>query len=158
MRDSFNNGTSSIRIWCWTITIFLLFFFVFEDDELLLGELQYAFLTFLVGKTSGGAGEEGCVCGMLTGWTVFIAGHSFAGFEQWKRLIVLMCSCEDAMITLAPFYYKFIGILPVFFFFFFKFFQLFFIYNWNKLLLIFFKILFPIAIFSYVLIAVTACL
>ena len=36
------------------------------DSDLLLGEIQYAYVVFLV-------------------------GHSFAGFEQWKKLISMLC-------------------------------------------------------------------
>ena len=41
-----------------------------NDYAMLLGEMQYAFVVFLV-------------------------GHSFAGFEQWKRLVVLLCQVRS---------------------------------------------------------------
>nr|WJH19490.1 Protein AAR2 homolog [Euglena gracilis] len=40
--------------------------------EELLGELQYAFLSFWVGQ-------------------------SYESFEQWKKLLLLLCSCDDAL-------------------------------------------------------------
>jgi len=42
------------------------------DYKLFLGELQFAFI-------------------------VFILGENLEGFEQWKRMIILICNCEDLM-------------------------------------------------------------
>lgn len=50
----------------------------------MLGEFQLAFLIFLVGQ-------------------------SFAGFEQWKRFIVLLCQCEAALAERLEFFFDFIG-------------------------------------------------
>ncbi len=38
----------------------------------LLGEIQFAFTTFLLGE-------------------------NFESFEQWKRLLVLLCNCQEAL-------------------------------------------------------------
>lgn len=43
-----------------------------SDADLLLGELQYAFATFLIGQ-------------------------DYDGFEQWKALVGLLCACDRAM-------------------------------------------------------------
>jgi len=50
----------------------------------ILGELQFAFITFLMGQ-------------------------SFDGFEQWKQLVALLCSCEEALGKLPDLYFNFIG-------------------------------------------------
>jgi hypothetical protein len=57
---------------------------LFVDPKQLLGELQLSFLVFLV-------------------------GFSFAGFEQWKRLVILLCQCESALLPQCEFFIAFIG-------------------------------------------------
>lgn len=44
------------------------------DSSMLLGELQYSFVTFLIGE-------------------------DFGGFDQWKNLVALLCNCEKAILT-----------------------------------------------------------
>eukprot|EP00040_Diaphanoeca_grandis_P025312 m.140002 g.140002 ORF g.140002 m.140002 type:complete len:323 (+) comp30096_c0_seq2:395-1363(+) len=52
----------------------------------LLGELQFSFVCFLV-------------------------GHVFDAFEQWKKLVALFCSCEDAITKYPKLFHDFIGVL-----------------------------------------------
>jgi A1 cistron-splicing factor AAR2 len=54
----------------------------------LLGELQYSFVVFLVGQ-------------------------SFAGFEQWRKLVILICSSRTAVLQRPGFYYEFVATLHV---------------------------------------------
>lgn len=58
------------------------------DVTRLLGELQYSFAVFLV-------------------------GHSFAGFEQWRKLLILICSSNRAVLRRPGFYYEFVATLHV---------------------------------------------
>lgn len=59
---------------------------MFLDDEMnILGELQIAFIYFFLGQ-------------------------DFTAFEQWKRLIELICSCTRAIPKYPQFYLAFIGI------------------------------------------------
>lgn len=44
----------------------------FPNPEDLLGELQFAFIAF-------------------------VFGDSLESFEQWKRILILICNCEDAL-------------------------------------------------------------
>lgn len=53
-----------------------------EKPEDLLGELQFAFVCFLM-------------------------GHLYEGFEHWKRLVHLLCSCSKALVDFEDFYMKF---------------------------------------------------
>lgn len=55
-----------------------------NDWDAILGELQYAFVLFVIGQ-------------------------SFEGFEQWKRLLSLVCTCPRAMTDHRPFYGNFIS-------------------------------------------------
>ncbi len=55
------------------------------DPNGVLGELQFAFICFLMGQ-------------------------SFDGFEQWKQLIAVLCSCEEAMQKYPDLFYNFLGI------------------------------------------------
>jgi len=52
----------------------------------LLGELQYSFITFLLGA-------------------------DFEGFEQWKGLVSLIASCDEAMLKMPDFYIEFINVV-----------------------------------------------
>lgn len=54
-----------------------------EKAEDLLGELQFAFVCFLM-------------------------GHVYEGFEHWKRLVHLLCSCQRALVDFEDFYLKFL--------------------------------------------------
>jgi A1 cistron-splicing factor AAR2 len=54
------------------------------DQALLLGELEYSF-----------------VC--------FVMGQEYEGFVQWKKLVNLMCSCEEALLTHPGLFHEFIG-------------------------------------------------
>ena len=56
------------------------------EPHALLGELQFAFICFLIGQT-------------------------LDGFEQWKRLVRLMCSCVDALQYHGALYEQFISVL-----------------------------------------------
>ena len=47
------------------------------DQSALLGELQFAFVTFLL-------------------------GHVYDAFEQWKQLVALLTKCDDALATRHP--------------------------------------------------------
>ena len=58
------------------------------DVTLLLGELQYSFV-------------------------VFLAGHAFAGFEQWRKLVILICSAQRAVLERPGFYYEAVATLHV---------------------------------------------
>ena len=54
----------------------------------MLGELQYAFITFVLGE-------------------------NFDSFEQWKSLLVLLCGCRRALIdpVLKDLFYRLIPVL-----------------------------------------------
>ena len=54
------------------------------DTTQLLGELQFSYLVFLVGQ-------------------------SFAGFEQWKRFVILLCQCETAIAKHPSLFENFVG-------------------------------------------------
>ena len=59
----------------------------YAEDELgILGELQFAFVCFLLGQV-------------------------FDAFEQWKQLVHLLCSCDEALATHATLYTQFISIM-----------------------------------------------
>jgi A1 cistron-splicing factor AAR2 len=55
-----------------------------EFDQL-LGELQFAFVTFIVGQV-------------------------FDGFEHWKKLVNVLCNCDEAMLQHPKLFLDFIGI------------------------------------------------
>ena len=44
-------------------------------------------------------------------FTCFLLGQVYDGFEQWKRLVHLLCSCEEAIRTNQDIYNQFISIL-----------------------------------------------
>ena len=53
----------------------------------LLGELQFAFVTFVLGE-------------------------NFESFEQWKSLLILLCGCREAMVTsYRDLYFKLVPVL-----------------------------------------------
>lgn len=52
----------------------------------LLGEVQFSFICFLIGQV-------------------------FDGFDQWKKLVNLICSCESALSNHTNFFMDFIGVL-----------------------------------------------
>lgn len=52
----------------------------------LLGEVQFSFICFLIGQV-------------------------FDGFDQWKKLVHLICSCESALSNHTNFFMDFIGVL-----------------------------------------------
>jgi A1 cistron-splicing factor AAR2 len=54
--------------------------------RLLLGEMQFAFVSFLM-------------------------GHLFDAFEQWKSILALLCSCEGALKTYPEFFLDYIDAL-----------------------------------------------
>ena len=56
------------------------------SDTMVLGEIQFAFVAFLVGQV-------------------------YEGFEQWKRLVALLCSCDDALAKHPDLYDQFITVL-----------------------------------------------
>ena len=56
------------------------------DSRSLLGELQSSFLLFLY-------------------------GHIYEGFEQWRRLLELFCSCDQALLTHSELFSQFISVL-----------------------------------------------
>lgn len=58
--------------------------FSFSDELSLLGELQFAFVSFLIGQ-------------------------SYDGFDQWKSLLNLFCSCEKAVQTRPTLFAEFVG-------------------------------------------------
>lgn len=55
------------------------------DPRPLLGELQFAFVCFLV-------------------------GHIFDAFDQWKRIFSLLCSCQEALKTYSVFFEEFLDV------------------------------------------------
>ena len=60
---------------------------VYSENPLnILGELQFAFVCFLIGQV-------------------------FDAFEQWKTLVHLLCSCEDALKSQPDLFLKFISVL-----------------------------------------------
>ena len=58
----------------------------FSDHNQLLAELQFSFVCFLVGMV-------------------------YEAFEQWKKLVHLICSCEEYVSENETFYHSFIGLL-----------------------------------------------
>jgi len=56
-----------------------------EGPNGLLGELQFAFVCFLMGE-------------------------SYDGFEQWKQLVAIFCSCDEAMHRYSDLFYNFIEV------------------------------------------------
>lgn len=36
-------------------------------------------------------------------------GQEYEGFEQWKKLVNLLCSCEEALLTRPRLFHEFIG-------------------------------------------------
>jgi len=58
----------------------------FEKDHQLLGELQYAFVTFLLGQV-------------------------YNSFEQWKSIVALLCNCEEALLSHPRLFLEFLGVL-----------------------------------------------
>ncbi|KMS93859.1 hypothetical protein BVRB_027210, partial [Beta vulgaris subsp. vulgaris] len=54
------------------------------DYDAVLGELQFAFIAFMLGQ-------------------------SYEGFVQWKKLVLILCSCEAAMWDQRLFFDKFVG-------------------------------------------------
>ena len=42
---------------------------------------------------------------------LFVYGHVFEGFEQWRRLVDLLCSCDQALATNSELYHQFISLL-----------------------------------------------
>lgn len=63
------------------------FFFCFSPSDI-IGELQFAFICFLIGL-------------------------SLESFEQWKQLVSLLCSCDAAVKRRASLYQEFIEALAV---------------------------------------------
>ncbi|CEM34092.1 unnamed protein product [Vitrella brassicaformis CCMP3155] len=57
-----------------------------NDDRGILGELQFAYIAFLLGQ-------------------------NFDGFEQWKALVTLLCNCEDSIRAHPDLYCDFIRVL-----------------------------------------------
>jgi len=60
----------------------------FTNENELLGELQYSFVCFLIGRT-------------------------LSGLEQWKRIVDLLCNCEEAIELHPDLYLKFIRVISV---------------------------------------------
>ncbi|KRZ11403.1 Protein AAR2 -like protein [Trichinella zimbabwensis] len=58
----------------------------YEEPKFLLGELQFAYICFLL-------------------------GHVYEAFEQWKRLIDMICNCDEALGEFDSFYSDFIMVL-----------------------------------------------
>lgn len=70
-----------------TYTLDTLLHTVFSDDwSALLAELQFAFVSFLMGQV-------------------------FEGFEHWKMLLHLLCSCDEALVRHTALYRELIGVL-----------------------------------------------
>lgn len=57
-----------------------------SGSEGLLGELQYAFVLFLLGQ-------------------------DYAGFEHWKALVVMCCGCQEAITKQTAFFVQFVQVL-----------------------------------------------
>jgi A1 cistron-splicing factor AAR2 len=58
----------------------------FRNLDMLLGELQFAFISFLLGE-------------------------NWESFEQWKEVLVLLCNCEEGLRIMPEFFSKFIVVL-----------------------------------------------
>ena len=69
----------------YTLSLLLSRCYESKDDDL-LGEIQFAFIHFLI-------------------------GHSYEAFVQWKKLVILLCSCNEAIIEHADLYNNFISVL-----------------------------------------------
>ena len=59
-----------------------------QNPSQLLGELQFAFITFVLGE-------------------------NFESFEQWKSLLILLCGCREAMGPSSPRRDLFYKLIPV---------------------------------------------
>ncbi|XP_026322049.1 protein AAR2 homolog isoform X2 [Hyposmocoma kahamanoa] len=59
-----------------------------EEPLHIIGELQFAFLCFLI-------------------------GHSLEAFEHWKNLVILICSCDDAIHKYRTVFFHFIRTLEI---------------------------------------------
>mmetsp|Transcript_48379 Transcript_48379/g.121789 ORF Transcript_48379/g.121789 Transcript_48379/m.121789 type:complete len:300 (-) Transcript_48379:205-1104(-) len=57
-----------------------------NDENMLLGELQLSFC-------------------------VFMYGHLFEGFDQWKSLVAMLCQCRTALISRSKFFLKATAVL-----------------------------------------------
>lgn len=56
------------------------------DPDALLAEVQFAFIAFLLGQV-------------------------FEAFDHWKRLVGVLCGCEEALFTRPKLFYDFLGVL-----------------------------------------------
>lgn len=59
---------------------------IFSSPSDIIGELQFAFICFLV-------------------------GHSLEAFEHWKKLVGIVCSCDEALMKHASIFSEFISVL-----------------------------------------------
>lgn len=82
IEKDFNGGKHFIQL---TMYLFVLIKLFLEPAEL-LGEMQFAFISFLLGQT-------------------------YEGFEHWKRIVSLLCSCERGLTDFRKFFSNFIGII-----------------------------------------------
>jgi hypothetical protein len=79
------------------------------DESALLGEIQLSFVFFLVSQIYEGmfwVGELECKFSTKTGDSLKFASHSTfcTGFEQWKQLVNLLCTCYTAVAERTQFY------------------------------------------------------
>lgn len=58
----------------------------FKDEKMLLGELQFCFICFLIGQ-------------------------DYSGFEQWKKMLNLLCNCDAALKTRPKLFVGFLQVL-----------------------------------------------
>lgn len=69
-----------------THALVVIIFFVFSRPLHIIGELQFAYICFLI-------------------------GHSLDAFEHWKSLVILFCSCDDAISKYKTVFYHFVKTL-----------------------------------------------
>ena len=83
----------------------------------LLGEVQFSFVCFLIGhgKLYVYTLHHTILCHYIrslhhTQYMSLLPLHTvYEAFEQWKKLIWLLCSCEEAITTHHDLYTSFIG-------------------------------------------------
>ena len=57
--------------------------------------------------------ETGILSEFQISFITFFLGQNFSGFEQWKNIISLICSCKDAVLKFPMLYIKFLGNVKV---------------------------------------------
>lgn len=79
-----------------------------SNKELACGMDKSAILEYLIEKFKG---KEFDLLGELQfSFCIFLLGQCYSGFEQWKRLLYVICSCESAMEKRGKFFAEFVAV------------------------------------------------